>query len=75
MFKSAREIQDWFTECARIISSICRENVEWITPLGLPIVQPYMKQKSNIYIKERNGLVKVYSLFNKYYVLQIDFIV
>lgn len=44
MFKSAREIQDWFTECARIISSICYENVEWITPLGLPIVQPYTKQ-------------------------------
>ncbi|XP_043592870.1 DNA-directed RNA polymerase, mitochondrial isoform X1 [Bombus pyrosoma] len=47
MFKSAREIQDWFTECARIISSICCENVEWVTPLGLPIVQPYMKQKSS----------------------------
>lgn len=51
MFKSAREIQDWFTECARIISSICCENVEWVTPLGLPIIQPYMKQKSSkVYI-------------------------
>ncbi|XP_017791564.1 PREDICTED: DNA-directed RNA polymerase, mitochondrial [Habropoda laboriosa] len=45
MFKSAREIQDWLTACARIISSIFYENVEWITPLGLPIVQPYTKQK------------------------------
>lgn len=50
MFKSAREIQDWFTECARIISSICCENVEWITPLGLPIIQPYTK-KLNKYVK------------------------
>nr|XP_033340875.1 uncharacterized protein LOC117228901 [Megalopta genalis] len=48
MFKSAREIQDWLTSCARIISSVCCENVEWVTPLGLPIIQPYIKsvQKS-----------------------------
>ncbi|XP_076753141.1 mitochondrial RNA polymerase [Xylocopa sonorina] len=47
MFKSAREIQDWFTICASIISSTCCDNVEWITPLGLPIVQPYIKQPKN----------------------------
>ncbi|KAF5291408.1 hypothetical protein FQR65_LT01718 [Abscondita terminalis] len=45
MFKSTREIQDWFTECARLISSVCNENVEWITPMGLPIVQPYNKYR------------------------------
>lgn len=46
MFTSTREIQDWFTECARLISSVCSRNVEWITPLGLPIVQPYFRYKS-----------------------------
>ena len=45
MFESAREIQDWFTECARVISIHCGKNVEWVTPLGLPIVQPYSKEK------------------------------
>ncbi|KAK4874106.1 hypothetical protein RN001_013466 [Aquatica leii] len=45
MFNSTREIQDWFTECARLISSVCNENVEWVTPLGLPIVQPYNKYR------------------------------
>ena len=45
MFKSTREIQDWFTECARIISTNCHRNVEWITPLGLPVVQPYVTLK------------------------------
>ncbi|CAK9811077.1 DNA-directed RNA polymerase, mitochondrial [Anthophora plagiata] len=44
MFKSAREIQDWLTACARIISSVCHKNVEWTTPLGFPIIQPYIKQ-------------------------------
>jgi DNA-directed RNA polymerase len=33
--------QGWFTECARLISQVCGQNVEWVTPLGLPIVQPY----------------------------------
>lgn len=46
MFTSTKEIQDWFTECARLISSVCGENVEWVTPLGLPIVQPYFKSKT-----------------------------
>lgn len=45
MFKSTREIQDWFTDCARLISSICGQNVEWVTPLGLPVVQPYFRFK------------------------------
>lgn len=41
MFTSTKEIQDWFTDCARLISTVCGQNVEWITPLGLPVVQPY----------------------------------
>ena len=44
MFTSTREIQDWFTECARLISGVCGKNVEWVTPLGLPVVQPYNRQ-------------------------------
>lgn len=43
MFKSAREIQDWFTECARLVCTVRGQNMEWITPLGLPVVQPYSK--------------------------------
>ncbi|XP_012275000.1 DNA-directed RNA polymerase, mitochondrial [Orussus abietinus] len=43
MFNSAREIQDWLTECARVITMTCKQNVEWVTPLGFPVVQPYCK--------------------------------
>lgn len=46
MFKSARAIQDWFTNCAYIISSILGEPVEWVTPLGFPVVQPYYNNKT-----------------------------
>ncbi|XP_055386040.1 DNA-directed RNA polymerase, mitochondrial [Condylostylus longicornis] len=45
MFTSAKEIQDWFTDCARFISSTCMQNVEWTTPLGLPVVQPYSRME------------------------------
>jgi DNA-directed RNA polymerase, mitochondrial len=47
MFTSTKEIQDWFTSSAKMISSICGQSVHWITPLGLPVVQPYTR-KSNI---------------------------
>merc|ERR1712142_910502 len=40
MFTSTKEIQDWLTESARSISRICDDKVEWVTPLGLPVVQP-----------------------------------
>lgn len=45
MFTSTKEIQDWFTECARLISAVNGQNVEWITPLGLPVVQPYTRHR------------------------------
>ncbi|XP_014613955.1 PREDICTED: DNA-directed RNA polymerase, mitochondrial isoform X2 [Polistes canadensis] len=47
MFESARTIQDWFTNCAYIISTIFDEPIEWKTPLGFQVLQPYVKFKSN----------------------------
>ncbi|XP_046673153.1 DNA-directed RNA polymerase, mitochondrial isoform X2 [Homalodisca vitripennis] len=44
MFNSTKEIQDWFTECARLVSQICGQNMEYVTPLGLPVVQHYSRQ-------------------------------
>lgn len=43
MFTATREIQDWFTDCAKMISYVCCQPVSWVTPLGLPIIQPYHK--------------------------------
>ncbi|XP_043909827.1 DNA-directed RNA polymerase, mitochondrial [Protopterus annectens] len=40
MFTGTREIQDWLTESARLIAKSGR-TVEWLTPLGLPVIQPY----------------------------------
>lgn len=52
MFTSTKEIQDWFFESARLISTVCMDNVEWVTPLGLPVVQPYSRTKLKINVKK-----------------------
>lgn len=46
MFESAKEIQNWFTDCARVITIRCNQYIEWVTPLGLPVIQPYSKHNS-----------------------------
>ncbi|KAI6188188.1 DNA-directed RNA polymerase [Aphelenchoides besseyi] len=38
-----RILKDWFRECARTTVKLMQP-VEWITPLGLPVMQPYLKQ-------------------------------
>ena len=45
MFKSAREIMDWLGDAAYIMASN-GQPVSWITPLGLPVVQPYRRSSS-----------------------------
>lgn len=47
MFTSAKEIQEWLTECARIISIDFNQSVEWVTQLGLPVIQPYFKYRNS----------------------------
>ncbi|CAK9801498.1 DNA-directed RNA polymerase, mitochondrial [Anthophora quadrimaculata] len=75
MFKSAREIQDWLTACARIISSVCHANVEWTTPLGFPIVQPYIKQKFHkkfLKIVEKPDTMKQRNAFAPNFIHSLD---
>ncbi|KAG7513818.1 DNA-directed RNA polymerase, mitochondrial [Solea senegalensis] len=47
MFTGTREIQDWLTESARLISK-SGHTVEWVTPLGLPIIQPYHRARTQV---------------------------
>lgn len=40
-------LQDWLTESARLIAK-SGSTVEWVTPLGLPIVQPYHRTRNHV---------------------------
>ncbi|CAI8584735.1 unnamed protein product [Vicia faba] len=40
MFEAARSIMNWLGECAKVIACT-NQAVRWVTPLGLPVVQPY----------------------------------
>lgn len=42
MFSNARDIQEWFLDSSGRIAR-AGQPVQWITPLGMPVVQPYHK--------------------------------
>lgn len=42
MFTSARDIMDWLGNCAKLVAQQDK-SVSWVTPLGLPVIQPYRK--------------------------------
>ena len=44
IFTSSVKIQDWLVASARRITSKQQIPVSWTTPLGLPVMQPYMKE-------------------------------
>ncbi|KMZ74274.1 DNA-directed RNA polymerase [Zostera marina] len=47
LFKSARAIMKWLSLCAKVITSE-NQQVQWTTPLGLQVVQPYMKTERHL---------------------------
>ncbi|CAN1166839.1 DNA-directed RNA polymerase 3, chloroplastic [Linum perenne] len=47
LFQAARQIMGWLGDCARVIASD-GQPVQWTTPLGLPVVQPYYKNKRHV---------------------------
>ena len=44
LFQGARQTMKWLATCARLISSQGTP-MAWLTPLGLPVVQPYRQSK------------------------------
>jgi DNA-directed RNA polymerase len=40
LFVNARDVMAWLAECARLVAARGKA-VEWTTPMGLPVVQPY----------------------------------
>ncbi|CAJ0942842.1 unnamed protein product, partial [Mesorhabditis belari] len=45
-FTSSMNLKDWFQQCAQGISKLHR-TTEWVTPLGLPVAQPYLTVKES----------------------------
>ncbi|VDK78084.1 unnamed protein product [Litomosoides sigmodontis] len=43
-FTSSMKMKNWFRDCAEAIVKLMH-TVEWITPLGLPVYQPYLETK------------------------------
>jgi DNA-directed RNA polymerase len=45
MFSSANLIMEWLGDCASLVASKEKQPMSWMTPLGMPVTQPYRKQK------------------------------
>ena len=45
LFQGARKSKTWLTDCARLISQHGHP-VAWISPIGVPVIQPYRQQRS-----------------------------
>lgn len=43
LFSSAHLIKKWLIECAKVVAGEGNP-MGWITPMGLPVVQPYRKE-------------------------------
>ena len=71
-FKSARDIKEWLKVCAGVMCK-AGEPVAWITPLGLPVLQPYRKKvktqfrtcMQHVVVAESNDTSEVHSLKQK----------
>eukprot|EP00548_Thalassiothrix_antarctica_P005581 CAMPEP_0194132834 /NCGR_PEP_ID=MMETSP0152-20130528/3204_1 /TAXON_ID=1049557 /ORGANISM="Thalassiothrix antarctica, Strain L6-D1" /LENGTH=1031 /DNA_ID=CAMNT_0038828011 /DNA_START=95 /DNA_END=3190 /DNA_ORIENTATION=- len=44
LFSGARETMNWLTLCARLINKQ-NQPVAWISPIGVPVIQPYRQSK------------------------------
>uniref|UniRef100_A0AAX7TAQ7 DNA-directed RNA polymerase n=1 Tax=Astatotilapia calliptera TaxID=8154 RepID=A0AAX7TAQ7_ASTCA len=72
MFTGTREIQDWLTESARLISK-SGHTVQWVTPLGLPIIQPYyMSALCSLSFHRRPDTVKQKNAFPPNFIHSLD---
>lgn len=47
MFSSAKAIMDWLGTCATLVASE-GQTMSWVTPLGLPVIQPYRQSTKKI---------------------------
>ena len=49
LFQGARKTKSWLTECARLISQQGHP-VAWVSPIGIPAIQPYRQKRSRLII-------------------------
>ena len=50
LFHDANQIKDWFAKCAKVVAHT-GEPVKWMSPLGLPCVQPYKYMSTKFFIE------------------------
>lgn len=39
-------VQNWFTLIAQGLAKVCKMPTQWIMPMGIPVIQPYLKEST-----------------------------
>lgn len=39
-------VQNWFTLIAQGLAKVCKMPTQWIMPMGIPVIQPYLKENT-----------------------------
>lgn len=73
LFTGAQEIKAWLRNCANLVSKTGNP-VGWISPLGLPIVQPYRKESKIDIIKTFSHKMQVPKEIENVIVLKYRFL-
>jgi DNA-directed RNA polymerase len=47
LFSSAKGIMNWLGACSKLVSSQ-NQAMSWVTPLGLPVIQPYRQERRHV---------------------------
>uniref|UniRef100_A0A7S1IXA0 DNA-directed RNA polymerase n=1 Tax=Eutreptiella gymnastica TaxID=73025 RepID=A0A7S1IXA0_9EUGL len=60
VFRRAQEVQDWMRRASRQIVKETGRPMSWTTPLGIPVVQPYVRQEAfDIHRKTTGDRIKM----------------
>eukprot|EP00667_Euglena_gracilis_P002541 EG_transcript_2545 len=55
VFSRARELQDWLKVVAKTVVTDTRQPISWTTPLGIPVVQPYVSRDAFLVSRRTTG--------------------
>lgn len=44
LFSSADQIMNWLRTVAKLVTTLEQQPISWLTPLGLPVLQPYVRK-------------------------------
>lgn len=62
LFSSARLIMEWLADCSSLVAKQ-GQPMSWVTPLGLPVIQPYRRESGHQVCAQGHPLASLHLLW------------